>query len=132
VALLVTPQVKLRGQPKLAVHAAALSPAGDLLAIAWHGEVELQSLSSKKTLRKLTGIRGSVNGVAFSRTGEQLVVAAGEPGLFGEARIYEVADGSLAKEFRGHKDNLYCAQLSPDGQILATGGYDSAIKLWDV
>src|SRR5438874_3762506 len=50
VALLVTPQVKLRGQPKLAVHAVALSPAGDLLAIARHGEVELQSLSTKKTL----------------------------------------------------------------------------------
>ena len=36
------------------------------------------------------------------------------------------------KEFRGHKDSLYCARLSPDGSLLATAGYDNAIKLWNV
>ena len=131
-AMLVTPDVKLLAEPKMAIHAVAISPAGDVLAIARHGEVEMLSLSDKRPLRKLTGIRGSTNGVAFSRDGQFIVTAAGEPGLIGEARLFKVADGSLVKEFLGHSDSLYTAQLSPDGQILATGGYDSTIKLWNV
>lgn len=130
--MLVTPQVKLLAAPKLAIHAVAMSPQGNILAVARHGEVELVSLPDQKTLRQLTGIRGSVNGVAFSKDGQFVVTAAGEPGLVGQARLYRAADGSLAREFLGHKDSLYSAQLSPDGQTLATGGYDNTIKLWNV
>jgi WD40 repeat protein len=130
--MLVTPQVKLLAAPKLAIHAVAMSPRGDILAVARHGEIELFSLPDQKPLHKLGGIRGSVNGLGFSRDGQFVVTAAGEPGLVGEARLYRAADGSLVREFLGHKDSLYCAQLSPDGRILATGGYDSTIKLWNV
>ncbi len=130
--MLVTPQVKLLAAPKLAIHAIAASPEGNVLAIARHGEVELVSLPDQKPLARLAGIRGSVNGVAFSRDGQFVVTAAGEPGLVGEARLYRVGDGSLVREFLGHKDSLYCAALSPDAQTLATGGYDSSIKLWNV
>ncbi len=130
--LLVTPQIKLLAPAKLPINAIAASPTGDMLAIARHGEVELVSLPDMKPLHKLAGIRGSVNGVAFSHDGKLVVAAAGEAGLFGEARLFNVADGSLVREFRGHKDSLYSAVLSPDGSLLATGGYDSSIKLWNV
>ncbi len=130
--MLVTPQVKLLAAPKLSIHAVAASPIGNVLAVGRHGEVELVSLPDQQPIAKLTGIRGSVNGVAFSRDGQFVVTAAGEPGLVGEARLYRVSDGSLVREFLGHKDSLYCAALSPDGQTLATGGYDSSIKLWNV
>ena len=129
--MLVTPEVKLLAPAKPIIHAVALAPAADVVALARHAEIELQSADGK-TLHKLTGIRGSVNGVSFSRDGQWVVAAAGEPGLFGEARIFSVKDGALVKEFRGHKDSLYCAALSPDGSVLATGGYDNDIKLWNV
>jgi WD40 repeat protein len=131
-ARLVTPQIKLLAPPRLAINAVAVSPAGEVLAIARHGAVELQSAVDEKPLRQLEGIRGSVNGVAFSHDGALLVAAAGEAGLFGEASIFRVADGNLVRAFRGHTDSLYSAVLSPDGQTLATGGYDSQIILWDV
>src|SRR5262245_45452312 len=63
--LLVTPQVKPLAPAKPTIHAVALSPDGNVLAIAWHGEVELQSLPDRKTLHKFNGIHGSVNDVAF-------------------------------------------------------------------
>src|SRR5262245_45372584 len=70
ITALVTPQVKLLGSPKLAIHALALSPDGSVLAIARHGEVELQLLPELKALHRLAGIPGSVNGIAFSRDGQ--------------------------------------------------------------
>lgn len=130
--MLVTPEIKLLAPAKEIINAVALAPAGDIVAIARHGEVELRSLVVGKELRRLTGIRGSVNGVAFSKDGTLLVAAAGEPGLIGEAKLFRVADGGLVKELRGHSDSLYTAAISPDGALIATGGYDSTIKLWNV
>ena len=140
---LTVPQIKLLAQPKLAINALAQSPDGKLLAIARYGEVELQSLPELKTIATLRGIRGSVNGVSFSADGQKLVAAAGEAGLFGEANVFSVAEITQKrsaddaahmqpKAFRGHKDSLDCAEFSPDGNLLATGGYDSSIKLWNV
>ncbi len=129
--LLVTPKVPVKGEVKSAIHAIALSPDGKLLALARHGEVELVLWPQQTTLRKLPGHSGSVNDVVFSADGQFLASAAGEPGLFGEAKLWQVADGKLLQTVRGHKDSLYAVALSPDGKLLATGGYDSAIKLWD-
>lgn len=130
--MLVTPQVKLLAPARQVVSAIAVSPQGNVVAVARYGEVELQSLPERKLLKRLSGHRGNVNAVSFSADSQFVVCAAGEPGLFGEARLWKVADGSLVKVFRGHKDSLYCVQLSPDGSQLATGSYDSTIKLWNV
>src|SRR5262245_26541829 len=144
---LVTPQVRLRGEPKLPINALALSPDGKYLAVARQGEVTLSiprsSMYSSPIRFPLTG---TVNSVSFSHDGQALVTAGGEPGLFGEARIIRLSgvdsrgklDASSNEQqtppntFRGHKDAMYCARLSPDGKLLATGSYDSSIRLWDV
>jgi hypothetical protein len=130
--LLVTPQIPLKAPQRQFISAAAVNPAGNVIALARFGEIELQSLPEQKTLHKLTGLRGSVNGVAFSEDGSLVVAAAGEPGLQGEARIWRVADGDPVQTIRGHKDSLYTARFSPNGETLATGSYDHQIKLWDV
>src|SRR5262245_31271950 len=64
--MLVTPEVKLLAPPRLPINAIAMSPDGTRLAVARHGEIELQSLPERKTLHKFGGLRGSINGVAFS------------------------------------------------------------------
>ncbi|HUE71448.1 MAG TPA: c-type cytochrome domain-containing protein, partial [Pirellulaceae bacterium] len=130
--VLVTPQIKLTAPVRDAVHAIAVAPQGNVVAVARHGVVELQSHPQRKLLHKLSGHRGSVNAIALSDDGQYLAAAAGEPGLFGEARLWKVADGSLVKVFQGHKDSVYAVRLSPDGSLLATGSYDSSIKLWNV
>ncbi|MGH7136347.1 MAG: WD40 repeat domain-containing protein, partial [Pirellulales bacterium] len=57
--------------------------------------------------------------------------AAGEPGLFGEVKLWNVADSALVRTIVGHRDSLYAVAISADGKLIATGGYDQEIKLWD-
>jgi hypothetical protein len=145
---LVTPKIPLKVAPRRPINSLAFAPESKLLAIARYGEVELLSSSSAglphpgplpkerengtQRLAKLIGHRGNVNAVLFSADGSQLLAAAGEPGLFGEVRQWNVAERKLIHLFEGHGDAIYSLALSPDGKILATGSYDQKIKLWDV
>lgn len=124
------PRIKPTVPIKPAINALALSPRGDVLALARFGEVELVSAIDGKPLRKLAGHRGRVNTVAFSRDGSLLVAGAGEPALVGEAKLWKVESGELLRTYRGHKDCIYAVAISPDGQTIATGSYDQSIKLW--
>ena len=85
--ILLTPEIPLQGPAREAITAVSVSPQGDLVAVAEYGQVELQSLPDRAPLQLLGGHRGNVNAVAFSRDGQLLIAAAGEAGLFGEARI---------------------------------------------
>ena len=113
------------------VQAVAVSADGALVAMAKYGKVELVDLNTRDVVRRFGPIRGNVTDLAFSTDGSRLVTAAGEPGLFGEAQIWNVADGALVGTFTGHSDSLYAIALGPDGKVLATAGYDQKILLWD-
>lgn len=130
--LLVTPHIPLLAPPRRAINAVAFSPDGRLLAVAEYGGVRLLSAESRVTLRRFEGIRGHVTDVSFSSDGGRLLTAGGEPGLFGEAVVWNVADGSVAAHLLGHRDSLNCAALSPDGTLAATGSYDQTVVLWDL
>lgn len=129
--VLETPKIAPLVEIKHSVHALAHSPKDDLLAVAQNGVVHLVRRSTGYIARSLADHVGPVTSVEFSKDGSRVLAAGGEPGLFGEARIWNVADGKLLRAFRGHDDSLYAAVMSPDGKFLATAGYDKDIKIWD-
>lgn len=130
-ANLVTPRVELLTTARQTLQSAALSPDGKLLALGGYRSVKILDAATQSVVRELPGIPGNVNSAQFIANGQQLLVAGGEPGLFGEVKIWNVADGALLRSLRGHKDCLYDAVLSPDGKTLATAGYDYQIMLWN-
>ena len=129
---LVVPRIEPKAAPRNPVNALASWPADGIIAVARYGEVELRTAKNFNLLRSLAGHTGHVNALAFSADGAQLFSAAGQPGLFGEVRHWNVADGKLIRALQGHKDAIYALAVSPDGATLATGSYDQKIKLWNV
>lgn len=130
--VLVVPKIEPKGTAAPAISALAASGDGKLLAIARRKEVEIVEVGGSRRVHVLSGFAGSASSLAFSRDGKYVVAAAGEPGLFGEAVVWNVGDGKATAKLRGHRDAIYAAKLSPDGALLATGSYDQKAILWDV
>jgi WD40 repeat protein len=125
------PQIAAAAQEK-PVTAAAYSKDGSLLALARSGSVEIREATTEAVKANITELSGKVNAVHFTADGAQVIIAGGITGLTGVAQLRNAAGGEVVREFGGHADVLYDAEISPDGKTLATAGYDRVIRLWNV
>jgi WD40 repeat protein len=132
---LVLPKIAPKGSPRDPVSILAFAKKGTLIAAGRYGKVDLRCTPHLIKYRTLDGIHGNINAVVFTRDGNRLFTAAGQPGLSGEVQEWNVWETNethlLIRSFTAHKDAIYAMALSPDDKILATGSYDQKIKLWD-
>ena len=114
----------------------AFSPRGDIIAGAQRGEIVLWNATSGKTLMSLPQPEENQNPVAlgFSPCGRYFVSGSWwQEGLKQmPIRLWEVATGENIVTFHGHTTDVQCIAYSPDGTLMATGGHDGIILLWDV
>ena len=47
-------------------------------------------------------------------------------------RLWEPESGKCAHVLRGHQDSVYSIAFSPNGKYLASGGFDSCVRVWNV
>ncbi|HBJ85080.1 MAG TPA: hypothetical protein DDZ88_14655 [Verrucomicrobiales bacterium] len=127
----ITPKIMPTVPPKRSIQAVAFSPKVQLIAVGRYGEVELLNPVTRGVIRKLTGIKGKANAVAFSPDGDAVYAAGGEAGIVGEVKRWKTSDGTLQQSFDGHLDAAYALAVSSDGKLIATGAYDQKIRLWD-
>src|SRR6188472_3670228 len=123
-AALSTPKIQPKGNVHAPISALAFSSPNKLLAIAHYRDIEIKSSVADVPSRSLVDHVGRVNALSFSADGGLLAAAAGETGLTGEARLWDIGTGKLVKTFGGHRDSLYAVAISPNGKLLATAGYD--------
>ena len=89
----------------------------------------LSSLPSSQFLQRSLDNVGGVNAIALSPDGQTLVSAS-----FGTIRIWNVRTGRLVRTLNPvhSKKSVNTLAVSPDSSILASGGSDNNLILWDL
>jgi WD40 repeat protein len=105
---------------------AAISPAGDLLAIS-KGDKEVSIAGIKGQVRcRLHPDPVTVNSAELSPDGKAIFVGEYDT----TARVWSTETGELVARF-DHVGDVACTAFSPDGRLLATGASD-AVHLWEI
>ncbi|MCP4698409.1 MAG: WD40 repeat domain-containing protein [Gammaproteobacteria bacterium] len=132
------------------VQAVAFSPDGTLLASGSEDNtIKLWEVNTGKLTATLTGhdktfmdYKG-VFSVAFSPDGKTLASANWDYSVMlwempGGKTLHLIKGhkkrfwGLLKGEGSGHENSVHTVAFSPDGETLASGGFDNVIKLWEV
>jgi len=123
--------------------AAAVAPA--VTAVAYHPQCKSVAFGSQthiwlfnadhgEPLGRSSIPFGRITTITYDPFGKWLAVAGGEAGKSGDVWLFRVdSDGRLSSTpqvtITGHKDTVYALAFSPDGNTLATAGYDRLIHL---
>jgi WD40 repeat protein len=79
----------------------------------------------------LQAYRGEVLDLAFSPDGKGLVASTSSRWPDGTLTIWDPKTGDKVKTLQSHKDLVFAIAFAPKGNIMATAGFDGALKLWD-
>ncbi|HJT78135.1 MAG TPA: WD40 repeat domain-containing protein, partial [Gemmataceae bacterium] len=111
---------------------AAFAPDGKIfVAGCFHGTPVLADAATGKKLLTFEGAPGWVDSLVFTPDGKRVIGTAWGDGPI---RVWDPATGkelaALGRLTQG--GGAKCLALAPDGKLLATGGMDKVIRLWDI
>jgi WD40 repeat protein len=111
------------------ITALAFSPDGKLLASGAYQHVELWDAATNKPLRAAGQFIGRVRALAF-RDPHTLAVAEGIAGRSGSVSLLDL-DTNTTTPIQKSIDEMLAVAFSPDGKLLATGGIDGIVRIFE-
>lgn len=125
--------IELSGHPK-SVSCLAFSPDGKWIvtgedfikAEIFTGKIALIDVAAGREVRTLATHHWEVESLAFSQDGRWLVSSDWDR----KVRALEFPSGDLRREFES-PSKPRCAVITADGKVLASGGEDATVTLWE-
>jgi WD40 repeat protein/serine/threonine protein kinase len=117
----------------------AAAPNGEQILSNDGVHIRVVDLKTRKVIRSFKPHEGGPFTRAAVAKDWRWIVTGGEDRM---VRLWDLASGTMLKEFSGHKSPVLCVAISPDGRFaLSAGGLadkadpkdkDTAIRLWDL
>jgi WD40 repeat protein/class 3 adenylate cyclase len=103
---------------------------GSLVAASWpeEGAVRVAEPDTGRTVREIEGLEGFPFDTALSPDGDR--VAVGMEAV-NEAWVFDVASGDVVFKLTDHLYPVGSVSWSPDGLWIATGSFDSSVRIWN-
>jgi WD40 repeat protein len=143
------PQPPARYPLPVMITALAFTPDGKRLVAGGHHELTVWDAAEGKLVQRVRTRPERAYAFAFLPDGK-LVAAGGRPGQEGDVRVYDLAappaktedgvaylDGVsdpkvMVAQLLDTDDSVLCLSLTPDAKMLAAGGCDRLVRVWDL
>lgn len=114
----------------LPVTALAFSPDGTTLYSSGYKEILVWSVKEARLTRRIEGLSGRVRALAVSPDTRTLAVAEGVPGRSGAVSLIDIESGTRTVLHQA-TDEMLAVAFHPNGKLLAFGGADSIVHVWN-
>ncbi|XP_055594571.1 periodic tryptophan protein 2 homolog [Uranotaenia lowii] len=116
--------------PRAVVTSAAYHKQLRILITAFStGVFYLHELPDVSMIHSLSISESRIDSVVFNNTGDWISLGVSD---LGQLLVWEWQSEQYIMKQQGHSTGLNCVTYSPDGQLLATGGLDGKVKLWNI
>ncbi|KAH8705555.1 WD40-repeat-containing domain protein [Talaromyces proteolyticus] len=90
------------------------------------GEVSLWNIATGQYLQHIR-VNASIHNIEFDPTGN-LLASLGDNSI----QIWDATNFQCLQILQGHSGGIIALACNPDGKTLASGSYDSTVRLWDI
>jgi WD40 repeat protein len=112
------------------IQALALSPDGELLAVAQSSSVIVYSIPEHKIINRLTRLDGRVTALSWDPKGELLILGRATGDVYVWNILKKAADGDDLELYQGLSSPITKVLVHPSGRVFFIADSDGHVTLW--